>query len=463
MRQIWLIRLMTWLMRIVVGGVFIFSGFVKSIDPWGTLYKFEDYLGALGLDLWPNLVLTGIFALCAVEFLTGVMLLMGCFRRTIPVVTIIIMGFMLPLTLWIAVADPVADCGCFGDALIISNWATFWKNVVLTLAAVWLLKFNPKARWLVTPALQWIAFVVSAAFILTIETIGYIYQPLIDFRAYPEGSPIADFSETAESDGEREFVFIYEKDGVRKEVKESDPLPDESEGWTFIDRVPASGTGNASPKDDLEKGFRIWDEEGLEDLTDEVTGPESGRQLFILMPDLRNVSTASSWRINSLYTWATRNNIDMLDIVNGSVEDIDEWKDLSMAEYPIYTADDTSIKEVARGNPAVVFAENGNVVWKSTLRSLPIDDFLSPDTSDDPLSFRRDDHRTLMNLSLIFISVLAVLVVLSFLPRLQGVFKNSRYNREQKEETDQSDVKANKGEMEEKCVTENKTEKENQK
>lgn len=445
MRQRCLVRLMTWLMRVLVGGVFIFSGFVKSIDPWGTLYKFDDYLGALGLDLWPNLVLTGVFALCAVEFLTGVMLLTGCFRRTIPVVTVIIMGFMLPLTLWIAVADPVADCGCFGDALILSNWATFWKNVVLALAAVWLLKFNRKTRWLVTPALQWIAFVVSAAFILTVETIGYTYQPLIDFRAYPDGSPIADFSGTADSDADREFVFIYEKDGERKEVRETDPLPDESEGWTFIDRVPVSGSANDTAEKDLDKGFRIWNEEGSEDVTDEVTGPEAGRQLFILMPELSSVSTASSWRINSLYTWASRNGIDMLDIVSGSAEEIDDWKDLSMAEYPIYTADDTSIKEIARGNPAVVYAENGKVVWKSTLRSLPIDDFLSPGTSDDPMSFRRDDHRTLMNLSLIFISVMAVLMVLSFLPRLQGVFSNSRYNKELKE-PDEMETAGNKGE-----------------
>jgi triose-phosphate isomerase len=275
--------------------------------------------------------------------------------------------------------------------------------------------------------------VVSAAFILTVETIGYTYQPLIDFRAYPDGSPIADFSGTADSDADREFVFIYEKDGERKEVRETDPLPDESEGWTFIDRVPVSGSANDTAEKNLDKGFRIWNEEGSEDVTDEVTGPEAGRQLFILMPDLSSVSTASSWRINSLYTWASRNGIDMLDIVSGSAEEINDWKDLSMAEYPIYTADDTSIKEVARGNPAVVYAENGKVVWKSTLRSLPIDDFLSPGTSDDPMSFRRDDHRTLMNLSLIFISVMAVLMVLSFLPRLQGVFSNSRYNKELKE------------------------------
>jgi len=197
--------------------------------------------------------------------------------------------------------------------------------------------------------------------------------------------------------------------------------------------VPVSGSANDTAEKNLDKGFRIWNEEGSEDVTDEVTGPEAGRQLFILMPDLSSVSTASSWRINSLYTWASRNGIDMLDIVSGSAEEINDWKDLSMAEYPIYTADDTSIKEVARGNPAVVYAENGKVVWKSTLRSLPIDDFLSPGTSDDPMSFRRDDHRTLMNLSLIFISVMAVLMVLSFLPRLQGVFSNSRYNKELKE------------------------------
>ena len=122
------VKFITWFLREITGAVFVFSGFTKAVDPWGTLYKIEDYLGVMGLDIWPSIVKVGAFTLCAVEFIIGILLCFGTFRRTVCWGAAAIMCFMLPLTLWIAIYDPVPDCGCFGDALVISNWATFWKK-----------------------------------------------------------------------------------------------------------------------------------------------------------------------------------------------------------------------------------------------------------------------------------------------------------------------------------------------
>ena len=122
-----------WLLRIAVGATFIFSGFSKAVDPYGTFYKIGDYVAAWGWHLPDNIVLTGAFGLFSLEFALGLMLLLGCFRRAAAIASLVVMAFMLPLSLWLALADPVADCGCFGDALVISNWSTFWKNVMLTL------------------------------------------------------------------------------------------------------------------------------------------------------------------------------------------------------------------------------------------------------------------------------------------------------------------------------------------
>lgn len=185
-----LIIWITWLLRIAVGGTFIFSGFVKAIDPWGTLYKLEEYLNVMGLPLWHSIVVAGTFLLCSVEFVAGTMLLAGCYRKSSPWIVFAIMCVMLPLTLWIAVANPVADCGCFGDFLIISNWATFWKNVALMAGVIWLLKFNRYSRCIISPALQWIAFLATLIFIGYIEVEGYLFQPLIDFRPYKVGGPL---------------------------------------------------------------------------------------------------------------------------------------------------------------------------------------------------------------------------------------------------------------------------------
>ena len=185
---------LTWIMRVVTGAVFLFSSTVKAIDPWGSIYKFEEYFQVLGMQLPYNLLVTSVFVLCIYEFLIGIFLLTGSFRRSAPVMALVFMAVMLPLTLWIAIANPVDDCGCFGDALIIGNWETFFKNLILTAAFVWLLKFNTKARTLVLPAIQWILIVSSSAYVFVIGEIGYLTQPMIDFRKYPAGTVLADNS-----------------------------------------------------------------------------------------------------------------------------------------------------------------------------------------------------------------------------------------------------------------------------
>ncbi|MDE7115278.1 MAG: hypothetical protein K2O56_02495 [Muribaculaceae bacterium] len=401
------VRCITWIIRELTAAVFIFSGFVKAIDPWGTLYKVEDYLAVMGISIWPNLVTVGVFFLCAIEFFIGVCLALGCFRRGSAIMSLALMCFMLPLTLWIAVFNPVADCGCFGDAYIISNWATFWKNVVLFAFTLWLVRYNRYCACIITPAIQWIAFIVTALFICLIELAGYLYQPLIDFRPFKTGSALAEHIDSHEP----EYVFTYAKDGVSKDFT-IENLPDENEGWIFVDRKPTSGEETVPEAD----GFHIWD--GDEDVTEEVLADDEDR-ILLLMPDMGNVSISTTWKINSLYDWATRHGIDMIAAVSGTDAEIENWNDLSMPDYPIYTADDTAIKELARGNPAVVYVKKGIVEWKSTLRAINTDDFMADNTSADPMSFAHDNRRMLLNFSYLYLSVMALLIMASRVPAIK--------------------------------------------
>lgn len=452
---------MTWLMRIVVGLTFTFSGFVKGIDPWGTLYKFEDYMGALGLPVYDNLLLVGVFGLCIYEFCVGVFLLTGCFRRSTPIAAALMMAVMLPLTLWIAVKDPVADCGCFGDAFVISNWATFWKNVVLSAAIVWLIRFNSKCRCLIRPFIQWLALLGSIAFLLIVGLIGYVYQPLIDFRPYPVGSEllednlggddgVADIptdsdahhaadssseisdadsdsqSDSYSSEDDEEYAdmrFVYAKDGVEKSFSIDDELPDESDGWVFVrreDNLMDTDEKTAVNLSDVEP-FRIWSEDGNSEVTREAISSHGG-ELLLLMPDLKNVSPATTWQINSLYVWSRDNDIKMIGVVSATPEEIANWKDISLAAYPLYTAEDTQIKMLARGNPAVVYIKNGRILWKSSLRALDTDDFQASGAIRNPEDFGRDDHSILRNITGFYVLYMAVLILLSLLPLLGRFF-----------------------------------------
>lgn len=409
----------TWLARLIVGGVFTFSGFVKAIDPWGTIYKINDYLAVMQLDIWPNLVLVGAFALCAMEFLCGVFILLGCFRRSVSYLCVCIMAFMLPLTLWIAMSNPVADCGCFGDAIKISNWATFWKNIVLTMGIIWLAIYNKRCHWMVTPAHQWLAFLSSGMFIATVEVFGYSSQPLLDFRPYQIGMSLVE--DNSMQNNEPSYIYIYEKNGKRQEFTIDDELPDENAGWKFIDRKEVHNKMQDDPSPKSDRSLRIWSKDGDEDVTEEAVS-QSGKELIVMMPDLNRVSPATTWKLNSLYEWSVKNDVEMTAVVSGSPEEIAIWEDLSMASYPIYTADDTQIKSVVRGNPGVVYLIDGKVEWKSTLSAINIDDFLSPDTSHDAANFGMDNLRILRNISYTYLTVIAVLIILSFLPYLRNMY-----------------------------------------
>lgn len=440
---------LTWLIRIIIGITFIFSGFVKAIDPWGTFYKFEEYFGVWGWDIPSNLILAGVFFLCVYEFCIGVFLLLGCYRRSATWAALLMMSFMLPLTLWIAIKDPVADCGCFGEALIISNWATFWKNIGLVVGIIWLIKYNLKCSCIIRPYIQWIAFICSAVFIVVIGLVGYFYQPLIDFRPFPIGTKIKSDSQVSpasisepdaqdvaefemENSEDEEMLFVYSKDGKEYTFSISDELPDENDGWIFVRRetLPSSTTTlsesngkSTSPfgKTDNETSMQLWSEDGEEELTDRVI-IDKGYQILLTMPDLKDVSLAETWRINSLSQWASDNNIDIVGVVAGSREEIENWKDISLASYPIFTAEDTQIKMLVRGNPGIVIIKDGIILWKSSLRALFTDDFQASETYKDTESFIIDNDQLLHRIIYIYIICMSVLVALSFLPYIAHLF-----------------------------------------
>ena len=411
-------RLLTVLMRITVGGVFIFSGFTKGVDPWGTYYKITDYLNAMGLEGWAGTALFLAVAIAALEFMLGVALAVGAYRRSAPWLALLAMLVMTPLTLWLAVTGAVPDCGCFGDALHMSNWATFGKNILLLLGIIYLLFFNTTVRGVYGPAVQWMVMALSFAFVMAVAYFGYFTQPLIDYRPYPIGTRLVNTTSISDSDeGEDDFIFIYSRDGKEQEFT-IDSLPDEEDGWEYVTRYHARRprgkvimqTGNS------EDGIAILDSGG-NDVTIDVLA-DSRNTLLLLFPDLASVGVVNSFALNELNDAAQVTDVDVIGLTPATAEQIEQWQDISMASYPIYNMDDSELKMIARGNPAVVYLEDGVISWKRTLGSL------DSVTMPDHLVELADDYDSDGIMTTLLLAYLAGLLAVLVLNRSHLVVKH---------------------------------------
>ena len=420
--------LLTMLMRLTVGGVFIFSGFTKAIDPWGSCYKITDYLAAMGLTEWTGTALFVAVALAVIEFVLGVVIAVGAYRRGSPILALILMLVMTPLTLWLAVTGAVPDCGCFGDALHLSNWSTFGKNVLLLLGIIYLLAFNKSLRGVYGPAVQWVVLALSFALVISVAYYGYFTQPLIDYRPYPEGTRLVSSTAEDSDEGEDDFIFIYSKNGEEHEFT-IDSLPDEEDGWEYVTRYHArrprgkvimqgSGPGN---------GIAITDQDG-NDVTLDVLG-DSRRTVLLLFPDLPHVGVVNSFALNELNDAALVSQADVIGLTPANAEEIEHWKDISMASYPIYNMDDSELKMIARGNPAVVYLEDGVIKWKRTLSSL--------DSEEQPMELSEmgksyDAYSILTNLVLAYLAAMLALVIINRTHLMVRYFYYKRHKKQSK-------------------------------
>lgn len=355
-RQSRYFTLTIWTLRVVIGGVFVMSGLVKAIDIWGFLFKIEEYLSVWGMTQPRSVILLATIMISGYEFVFGALLATGCYKRVSAWALTAMMAVMLPLTLYLAVANPVSDCGCFGEFWVISNTATFLKNLLLTAALVVLCISNGKfRRGVYRPAIQWIVAVLLSVFIVIVALYGYNVQPMADFRPYPAGTSIV----PDDSEDEGEMLFIYEKDGEQKEFS-ADELPDST--WTFVDRknlVPKSADGEL---------LTIYDREG-NDVTDAAISSE-GRQLLLVIPEPRMVDISYTYFLNELKQWADTSDVAMVCLIADDRRAMDFWQDVSMASYDIYGVEDTKLKELSRGTMSLVELDNGVIKSKYALSSI---------------------------------------------------------------------------------------------
>ena len=363
-----LLKMTVNLCRIIVALTFIFSGFVKAIDPIGLQYKLQDYLGAIGipgfLPDWMLLIMAVLLA--AVEFCMGIFLLFAIQRRLISKLIVVFMSIMTLITVWLVVANPVKDCGCFGDALHLTNTETLVKNIILLGCSIVIMR-RPLAMFrFISESNQWIVINYTIVFIFVCSGLSLYYLPLFDFRPYRIGTNIPRGMEIPK-DAEQplfETTFIMEKGGQRKEFTLND-YPDST--WKFIDsKTVQVKEGYIPPIHD----FSIADRKTGKDLTDSVLR-HKGYTFLLIAPYLERADDSNFGDIDQLYEYAQTYNIPFYCLTASTAKAIQRWRNITGAEYPFCITDETTLKTIVRSNPGLLLLKDGTIINKWSHNQLP--------------------------------------------------------------------------------------------
>jgi uncharacterized membrane protein YphA (DoxX/SURF4 family) len=357
-------RIIAGICRTLLGVVFIFSGVVKAIDPLGTVYKIEDYLKAFGgffTDLLP-MAEVAAWGLIVLELLLGVCMLLNVRTQWTAWISLLFYCVMTPLTLYIALTNPVSDCGCFGDAIVLTNWQTFWKNIVLILLAIILIALRKSVHALWQTWMECVIAVVAIVVAVLFMAWTKNHLPVKDFRPYKIGNhlpTLMEYPEDAEPD-QYEISLIYAKEGVEQTFTlENYPKGDST--WTYI-RTESKliKKGYEPPIHD----FEIINTYG-EDITWDILESEDPITL-VIMYDLTEADKNQMDKVESLLSDEEKEYI-----LTGS--STDEIIALSL-EYPtlserICTCDPVTLKTIVRANPGVIVVQNGVIIDKYNIRN----------------------------------------------------------------------------------------------
>lgn len=363
-----IVSLWTNVCRFVLAGVFIFSGFVKAIDPLGTTYKIQDYFEALNFIPLISTVIPfgGALFIAFVEFCLGVFLLFGFRRRVSTSFVFVFMIIMTLLTFWLAIMNPISDCGCFGDAIKLTNWQTFFKNVFLLIAAVSVFRWGNQIRPLVSQRFDWLIELYTFLFIGGVMVYSLRNLPVFDFRPYHIGANIKEGMEIPEGafPTEYETFFVLEKDGKKKEFT-LDNYPDST--WTFVDsRTVVKKRGYEPPIHD----FSIVRHDDGDDITEAVLNNVS-YSFLLIAHQLKEADDSRVDLINELYDYCIENGYAFYCLTASPDEDIQYWQERTGAEYPFAITDDTTLRTIIRSNPGLVLLKKGVVINKWSVENIP--------------------------------------------------------------------------------------------
>ena len=363
-------RLVKNLCRIIVGIVFIYSGFVKGIDPLGSDYKFTDYFNAFGMGWMNATTLFFSFALSLVEFLIGIALLFNLWVSRMAWGSLLFMAFFTPLTLVLALTNPVSDCGCFGDAMILTNWQTFWKNIILLLLAIMIFVYRKEYKSSLPLVGQFSFLALAGAGMLCLSVYCYRHLPVLDFRPYAVGKNITEGMRLPEGTEPDQYeVTLKYKNKQTGEVlsftEENYPWQD-TLNWEYessSERLVKKGY--ITPIHDL-----IIEHPTLGNITEEIL-EDDNHTILAVAYNLTQSDMQYQPAINRLAEYAQEKGIRFYGLTSSSERDIETYKKRYHVPYEFCTADEIQLKTMIRSNPGVIILREGTILDKWAGKDVP--------------------------------------------------------------------------------------------
>ena len=413
-------RLVKNLCRIIDGIAFIYSGFVKGIDPLGSDYKFTDYFNAFGMGWMNATTLFFSFALSLAEFLIGTALLFNLWVSRMAWGSLLFMAFFTPLTLVLALTNPVSDCGCFGDAMILTNWQTFWKNIILFLLAIMIFVYRKEYKSSLSLMGQFSFLTLAGAGMLCLSIYCYRHLPVLDFRPYAVGKNIMEgmrLPEGAKPD-QYEVTLKYKNKQtgeIRSFTEENYPWQD-TLNWEYessSERLVKKGY--ITPIHDL-----VIEHPTLGNITEEIL-EDDNHTILAVAYNLNQSDTQYQPAINRLAEYAREKGIRFYGLTSSTERDIEAYKKRNHVPYEFCTADEIQLKTMIRSNPGVIILREGTILDKWAGKDVPdVKELQDTDLTAYCVYSREQMQRIYLVYSIILLFFVAYLLI----PRRKGKRNN---------------------------------------
>ncbi|TNE79317.1 MAG: DoxX family membrane protein [Bacteroidetes bacterium] len=381
-------KLLTGISRVLVGCLFIFSGFIKANDPIGFSYKLTEYYSIFGTGFLQHGEVFQAMLICVIEIVLGVCVLIGTRMKLSSWLLLLMIIFFTFLTGFTAISNwfyenpdhsrtqwfanllnfnprelyYMKDCGCFGDFVKLTPWQSFLKDLILLVLIVIIFIRRNHIRAFFAKILQTNLIIFFALLSAFFTTYCYMYTPAFNFLYWDKGNNVIEYME--EIPDEKAYLFVYEKDGQHFTFDMNNLPSDPS--YTFVDRFD-SITKPGVPA--MIHDFHVSNELG-DDITMEVL-QSPAYQLFIVAYDLNEARVKSFTKFNETAEAFQSAGFKIYAFTSTPPEKVEEFRHEHQLAYPFGQMDRTALKSIIRSNPGFILMKEGVVVEYWSARNVP--------------------------------------------------------------------------------------------